>query len=400
MSEKNSFLGSILEGRNLSVGKMETSKYYPDRMTREEGDVLSWDKFKEKIKPLRGLQDPETGLEFIVTSKSPSWTYRDINMFVGSEDRDVETIDDLSDEEGETFFKINTKVAQEVLDDENREVNVSIGYNPEDNLPGQHSIRTKLHSHIYVSRDKEMADNREPMSWKDLDWFKRLSVIEPFAPVYRDFIKNLLEQKGLLKDFLASQDVDTNTGYISMQLNNQEDIYKIFPEIKFLYQAMQDEYTKAEALFTDRQLDSSTNRYVPREENERLSLVKEYIDNNKDWLSPESIKLLEHLAKNIKYAKGNSFRNMSSAEEAWLTKGFAGMINLSFSHNSDNVRLDILPRVMTTSSASKILAGQGQPIVLERGTKDASEHERKIAEEYQEQVIKVIDSNFPSFIKN
>jgi len=224
MSEKDPFLKAILEGRHLSVGKMETAKYYSDRMTREEGDSLSWGKFKEKIKPLRSLQDPETGLEFIVTSKSPSWTYKDVNLFVGREGRAVETIDDLSDEEGETFLKINTKVAQETVDEENREINVSIGYNPEDNLPGQHSIRTKLHSHIYVSRDKEMVDNRKPVQWKDLDWFKRLSVIEPFAPIYRDFIKNVLQQKGLLKDFLASQDVDTNTGYVSMQLNNQEGI--------------------------------------------------------------------------------------------------------------------------------------------------------------------------------
>jgi len=162
---------------------------------------------------------------------------------------------------------------------------------------------------------------------------------------------------------------------------------------------MQDEYTKVEALFTDRTIDSSTNRYIPREEKERASLVEEYINNNKDWLSPEAIGLLEHLARNIKHARGDNFRDMSSAEEVWLTKGFAGMINLSFSHNSNNVRLDILPRVMTTSSASKILFGQDQPIVLERGTKYASDHEREVAEGYQEKVIKVIDNNFPSFVK-
>ncbi len=389
---------SILQGRELSVGRMETPKYHPDKMSLEEGNTFPWHEFKERLQPLRTIKHPRTGLEYILTTKSPSWTYQDINMFVGNKDRTVKTIDDLEDDEGELFFKLNAKFAQDALDVNNREVNVSIGYNVEDNLPGQHSIQTKLHSHIYVSKDDEIDTNRTSVQWKDLNWFKRLSVVEPFAPLYRDFVENLVQKHGLLKSYLASQDVDMHPGYISMQLNNKENIYKIFSEIKALFHAMQAEYARVEDLFTDKRTDYHTNRYIPREESQRIALTQEYAQSNQYWLSSESNELLYYLSKNIRRAAGSSFRDMKDANEAWFTKGFAGMINLSFSYGSDTVRFDILPRVITTSSASKILAGQGKPTVLTIGLNEASIRKQKISEDYQKRVVNIIDQNFPSLL--
>ncbi|MFA6105221.1 MAG: hypothetical protein WC725_01305 [Patescibacteria group bacterium] len=394
MSEKNPFLRSILKGRTLSVGSMETPKYYPDIISQEEANELSWREFKERLQPLRTIKHPRTGLEYILTSKSPSWTFQDINMFVGNDDRIVKTIEDLEDDEGLLFLKVNSKIAQETLDADSREINVSIGYNVEDNLPGQHSIQTKLHSHIYVSRDNEVETCRTPVSWKDLNWFKRLSVVEPFAPLYRDFVANSIKKQKLFNNFLASQEVDMQHGYVSLQLNNKENIFNTFPDIKALYHDMQEEYAQVENIFTDKHTDRLTNRYIPRIEDERTALIREYIKGNQEWLSSESNELLYYLSKNIKQPAGIDFRNMKSANEAWLTKGFAGMINLSFSYGCDTVRFDILPRVITTSSASKVLAGQGRPTVLARGSNEASGNQQKIVENYQKRVANIIDQNF------
>lgn len=398
MSERNPFLESLLHGRDLQIGKMETPEYYSDRLTPEETRELTWNEFKGRLHSLRILKDPQTGLELVISRKSPTWTYQDLNMYAGNEGRTVRTIEDLDDTEGHLFLQINTKVAQELLDKENREVNVSVGYNVEDNLPGQHSIPTRLHSHIFVSRDRGIEENRAPVRWKDLDWFKRLSVVEPFAPLYRDFVEDLVKQHETLSDFLLSQEVVMHPGYISMQLADQASVYQAFPEIKALLHSMRQEYEELEQVFTDKRVDHSTNRYIPRLENERRVLAQEFTKKNESWLSQESIDILYYLASNLRRAEGGDYRNMGSAGEAWLTKGFAGMINFSFSHGQDTVRFDILPRVMTTSSASKILAGQENPTVLARGSRKASLQEQRVAENYQQRVMGIVDQNFPSLI--
>lgn len=377
---------------------METPQYYPEKLAGGEAEELSWDEFKERMQPFRTLKYSDTGLEFLLTPKSPSWTYQDVNIFAGSTGREVQTIENLNDDEGKLFFDINKEVALGVISPDNREVNVSIGFNVEDHLPGQHSIQTKLHSHIFVTRDKYVEANRRSVQWKDLDWFKRLSVVEPFAPLYKDFVETIVKKQKLFTDFLASQETVMHPGYFSMRFKDQAKIQEIFPDVRALLGTMQKEYEEVEHLFTDKNIDPLTNRYIPLEEDKRRALASDYIKRNQDWLSQESIGLLDYLVKNIKSASGSNFRDMKSASEAWFTRGFVGLINLSFSNESDIVRFDILPRVITTSSVSKILAGEGKPIVLDRGRNEASVEEKQVSESYLQRVANIIDQKFSSLL--
>jgi hypothetical protein len=126
-------------------------------------------------------------------------------------------------------------------------------------------------------------------------------------------------------------------GYVSLLLKDNVSAHEAFSEVRNLDASMHQEYSRMENLFTDKRVDHSTNRYIPRQMDERMDLMKKYIEDNKNWLSTESINLLYYLASNIKLAAGNDFRKMDAADEAWLTKGYAGMINFSLTYGSDNV---------------------------------------------------------------
>lgn len=384
MKEGLLLLEQVKRASALDKGIMVMPQFFAPEMTNAETDTLPWSDFKYRIHPIGRLMLSETSLECLFTPKNIGWSAEDINTYVGDNKRQIHEIDDLSDKEGVAWFNVNFAVAQYLLNDNRSETQVNIGFNPQEFSAGHHSV-ARLHSHIRGIGHELDTLRRKKQSWREFNWFDKLAFIEPFSVVYNDFIRNFIAS-GRLRDHLIG-DPTLALGYTSMMFRRGSDLSEIFPDIKDMYHAMKDEYAYLEDVFTDKQIDPESGRYIPRLENERSKRLELYIAKRGCWLSDESVEVLNYLAQYIKDAKPrDNPREISDAAMAYITRGLAGAITFSFQHEHDKVRFDFLPRVITTTGVTKTISGKNIATVIAKEKTPAEENEREVIRQYHQDI--------------
>lgn len=395
MKEGQPIVNNILKARSLDIGILSTPRLYNSRMTVEEANSLTWDEFKTRMQPFASVQSDASQVEYIFTPKSPTWTFKDINVFVGEPNRRIATIADLNDEEGRFLFDIHLKTARSLISEEDKETHFSIGFNEEDLLPGHHTINSRLHTHLYVADNPRIDTNRQPTSLRELDWFERLSLVEPMIPVFYDYMQNQLAE-GLFNGYLQNDGVNLQPGYISLSLRDSDDTQNVFPDIRKFFINTRAEYNKVEALFTDRRIDPDSGRYIPLPLEERQARVSAYIEENGSWISDASAMVLTYLGSHVREAKktGVDRKTIHSPENVWFTKGFAGAMNFVLSPDIDSIRFDFLPCALSTSSMNKVLIKEGLPTLLRRGASDATDEDKKYAAAYYHSIQQVLMNHF------
>lgn len=367
-------------------------EYYPHAMSNDEANHLPWSEFTNRIRVAEKYRTTPTKLELLLTPKTPPWTNKDCNIFIGSPERKIATVLDLTDDEGQVFFDMNFTTALQLIQGSEQSVHVAIGFNEQDNLPGQHSIRERLHSHIYIPSDPELLAKTSLLSFRDMSWFDRMSVIEPLTQLYADYCQYLLLQ-GLFQDTIQSPSVTMAQGYFSFMLRKNLNIGRtVFPPFKQLYAAMQSKYGDIESLLTNKEVDPNTGRYIPSNQKVREKNVEAFITENCIWLSPLSQELLMYLAKHIKQAvkRTPTTKSISSASHIFLTKGFAGAVNFAFEKDTDTVRVDILPCSLTTSSMNKVLLGYQTPGIVARGQYQATHEDYATMQLYTDALKRIL----------
>ncbi len=354
-------------------------QYHQPQMTKSEANNFPWLEFKKRMKPI-GVVNLSGELECIAISKYVPWSPQDVSLFVGSEKKDINEIRDFSIKEGSNFLDLNFYLAKAVLDDQvNNQVNVSIGFNPEDFSPGNHSVR-RLHSHIYVSDGLYVNSGLKKTEWLRLGKPDRLMFVEPLSNVYYDYILHLLNDGSLNEDILQSK-IENKIGYISFVFKPKTKVKNIFSFVNNLYELCLREYNKIEYIFTDKSLSDRTERFILRGMGERNNLMKAYLNENAGLYSKDSQNILKKLSERVVEARSRKdYLSINSNGEIWAIKGFAGSFTFSFNKKEDGVKFYFSPRVLTTSGIEKTIFGEDRPTRIKR-TSNAPSHSDKIVME-------------------
>jgi len=391
MLESGLFRKQVEQVKKLNLKKFKPPKFSQPRVDKNVANELSWQEYKEKMRPLAVIDIPNIKTELVVTPKDVPWTFRDINIYIGGENRDVFEISDLDDKEGEAFIDFNTHLAKRLLDDQDiSEIHVSIGFNPDDFSSGHHSIK-RLHSHIYTIDYDEIEKKSEKLHWESMSKHEKLAFIEPMSQVYFEYLNDLIKN-GVIKK-LFKKEVENNIGFISMYFDKTIDSAKLFDFIKTLYIEFKKEHNFIENILTNKELAAGTERYAPRSGDDRIYLMQEYLNKNKDIFSPEAKKMLLGLACNLTPAlpRKNGISDINSNETLWITKGFAGAFTFSFEKGGDLIRVDFLPRVLSTNTVEKTIFGKERPSRIERGVEGVSEKNHLFMDRYHQRIIELTD---------
>lgn len=156
---------------------------------------------------------------------------------------------------------------------------------------------------------------------------------------------------------------------------------------------------KVADVFTDGSVDSATRKFVPRQKEDRLARLEQFLQTRDGFYSERSVNVLRYLAEHLQPASPRSPENptdMSSTAMMHLTRGFAGAVTFEFHKDSDTVRMDFLPRVITTSTPTKTMMGQTLPTVIDRTTSPATEEDQRVMRAYHEKVIDILERVSPA----
>ena len=394
---ENPIFDLMLKAKSLNVGKIHRPLYFMAPLNNTEANSVDWLKFRKRILPLDALKFEGSHLDYLITPKSYSFGLRDVNIFIGEPDRDVSSITDLTEVEGEKLLIVNQVMVNKLLDFGNKNVQITLGFNSEDvSLLGNHTLK-RLHSHIYLVEDSVLNKNLTSISWSELNWFDRLSLIEPFSKIFHDFIISLKEKKNLFPNQGFSR-LEENFGFTSIYFSDTKNFKSLFPGLVNLYTNMRCEYNKIQEVFTDKSLDFTTQRYIPRARKDRVKRLSTYL-NKQNFISRDSVVLLKYLANNlVAAAPGREKGIITKANQIWISKGFSGAFNFSFSKESPEFRLDIIPRVITTACSSKTLCNKDVPIVFGRDKTPATEKELSEIKDYWQTIQKIVDKELPGNI--
>ncbi len=379
-----------------NMGLLIAPTYFASQMSASEANQIGWDSFRQQIRPLALIRLPNSGVECTITPKSTPWGAEDVNIFAGQEGRNIYEIDDFNTHEGEAFLDLNFRIAAGLLDENRRNTQITIGFNPEDLSYGHHSV-LKIHAHIRSAPSEIDASNRQAKSWHDLDRYDKLAFIEPLAPLYHDYIRNTVKE-GLLGNFIVDEPV-ANLGYTSLLLRDSERLAEIFSELKALYVGLKLEYDNVAEILTDGSIDTATQRFVPRPQTERIIRLERFLKEREGFYSPESVKTLRYLAKHIRVAEPRdpqNSRDMSSTAMIYFTRGFAGGISFRFEKDSPVVGFDFMPFALTTSAVTKTMLGESLPTVIIRPGNTASEAEHRTMQEYHGRILRILREKLPS----
>lgn len=298
-------------------------------------------------------------------------------------------------EDGEEFFRINLGLAKALTAEVSEPlVQMSIGFNPNDFSIAHHSV-AKLHSHVRaVPHDIDLS-RRQSYSWHEMRRFDRLAFIEPFAPLYHDFIV-AASMQGFAQNLLADSP-RKNLGYTSMRLSGKNDTTGLFTEVQHLYTAMSQEYDEVASIFTDGQRDPATDRFIPRPQGERLAQLDKFLAARTIY-SDESVKVLSYMAENIQPARSRNAEDpfdMSSTAMIYITRGFAGAMTFNFERDSKEIGFDFFPRVISTTPVGKTMLSGVLPSVVDKTSEAAGGYESGVTKAYLAKVVGILHREFP-----
>lgn len=287
------FLPQVREMYDQAISEYTMPTFHNPRMTSSEANTFTWEEFKDRLQPLSVVRPEVDGLEFIVTPKYVGWGIEDVNIFAGHEGRAVNEISDLSTVEGANFFGLNLLIAREIVQECAVEsAQVSIGFNTEDFSMGHHSL-VRLHSHIRAIRPTDSTGRNTSTNWKSLERFEKLGLIEPFSPLYHDYMLHLIKD-GLFADHIAKPPIH-NVGYTSMELTRGPESPDVFSELSKLFVAFRKEYETVSDILTNGKRDPVLDRYIPRSPTERKALLGSFLLAREGVYSEDSQYLLSIL---------------------------------------------------------------------------------------------------------
>src|SRR6266702_2079733 len=289
------FLGQVREAQQLNMGIVTMPTYHEPRMSNHEANVMPWHMFEEGIQPIHKVESSVSDISYLLTPKNLGWGVEDVTIFAGEEDRQIDEIDDLTDEEGREFFTLNSTLAQALVQEKQTEaVSVAIGFNPYDFSISHHSIQ-RLHSHVRTMPHEADLSRRTRYTWRQLDRFDRLAFIEPFADLYHDYITEKVGQALFSGHIIGAP--ERRLGYTSLAFE-ADSLSAIYPDLKRLYVALKGEYENVAAIFTDGTKDP-LDRYVPRPLEDRKRLLADFLLVNRGVYSERSKKILAYLGEHL-----------------------------------------------------------------------------------------------------
>ena len=387
-------LSQAREAQRLNMGILTMPSYGEPFLSSAEANTVSWSEFKRAMHPLGVVHYGDDVAEYAITPKTIAWGVNDVNVFVGQNDRPIAEISDLTPEEGRYFMDINFSVARQIIQRGHGDsVQISVGFNPEDFSAGHHSVR-RLHSHIRAIQALDLS-RRQQFSWRELDRFDRMAFIEPFSSLYHDYINRRVAE-GLLADVLV-QPPEKRLGYTSLYVAGDAKP-TIFDDLRTLYTGMKHEYNQAARIYTDGSKDIELDRYIPRPAADRQQLLAEFLASREGYYSEESVRALGYLCTHIVPAAPRNVdnpRQMSSTRTLYITRGFAGAINFALGANEDTLRIDFLPRVITTSGITKTIMGEQLPTVIAKTKSPATPEEHSLVATYHQLIVDILRHSFP-----
>lgn len=391
---ENPVTNHLLKARVGNLEKIHRPLYFYPPMTNSEANSVSWPEFKNRILPLARVILEGSSLEYLITPKCYSYGQRDVSIFAGKNEHDISTLTDFTELEGNNLFLINQILVNSLLNSGNNTVQITIGFNPGDMLLiGNHTLK-RFHSHTYLVEEKTMNDNLKQVTWNELNWFDRLSLIEPFNKILHDFLRSQAKKSKLFPEMQFSDEVQENLGFSSVYFKNASDFQNLFPSLVNLYVQMCQEHKRIESIFTNWDLDPSTERYIPKEKADRQSSLKKYLDEQ-DYLSSDSVCLLEYIANNLILGKsGREKAQIFKANQVWFAKGFCGALTFSFSKQLPGFRLDIIPKAITTACSSKTLCGVDRPVVFSKAKTPATNKELLEIRQYWRDIQDIVRKKF------
>jgi hypothetical protein len=387
------FIGQVREAWALDTGVLTMPSYREPQIKSSVANELPWDDFKRKIEPIGIVRPDGQLLEYLIAEKNIGWGVEDVAIFIGADGREVSEIDDLTPEEGESFLETNFSIAEQLVARDNCESSqVTIGFNSQDFSVGHHSV-LKLHSHVRATPHPFDMSRRENLRWSKLNRFDKMSFVEPFAPLYHDYIQRAVEL-GAFESLIIGAP-ERRPGFTSIQLARMTNL-PLFDNLKAVYSGMKAEYNVIVDIFSDMSVDPTTGRYIPRLKEERMSRLEEFLATRNGFYSAESTQALTYLARNIQRAMPRSPNDpfdMSSSGMIYASRGFAGAITFGFERSNDTMRLEFFPRVITTSGCAKTMMGRDLPTVIHKTSEPASSEEMQITRDYHKDVLGALKGN-------
>ena len=378
---KSKLLATALEAVDLSqVHMVDTRRYKATYPTSEAANTATWPKLLKLLPVLATTRIPATEISAAVVAKSITWSDQDVNIYVGAEGRTLRSFLDLGAADFESVFDWHIRVARSLADSKGVTVHVSHGFNPFDSMPGLHSIRDQLHTHIHIPCDA----TRRTVPLDQMTCYEQLELIEPFTKVFDDRARYYATAGHLIGP------VEARTGHLRLR-GGPGSLIGIHGLLSDLYQV----YESASRTLTAGDTEAATghSRYIPRPQPERLARMAAFIDRNSAWISTESVDLLRYLAINVVDAAPRTdpgAADFRSPAQAWLAKGPCGAFNFVVEPGSDDFWFDFAPRVITTSPATKIL-GRG-PTLITKNQGLATPNEEGVMDTFQHQVVCAVHS--------
>lgn len=372
---KNQLLAHSFDEINWDhVYRLDTKRYAPNYLTNDDANTLPWHEFRHNSHALAISSFSDSDLEGIILPKSVTWSDRDVNIYVGSNRREIRSFLDFSESDFVTVFEWQINILSDLSSEFQEPVYCTHGFNATDTSPDAHSIRSKFHTHIHIPN----KDERTLLGNNDLNMFEKLMLVEPFADIFWDYAakdRNMTTAS----DWKPQQ----ASGYFSLETPLSNYNSDSLQQIHRLMTAIKDKYDEAVDIFTSREVETETGfeRYIPRSLAHREELLANFISTNQDWLSSKSIALLSYLVENIRDAQPRNNDHLTSIEngsQLWIAKDFSGALNFSVSAQQDTLRFSFAPRIVSTSGATKILSDQPTIIVKNTGEADLKERARML----------------------
>lgn len=361
------------------VYTLDTKRYAPNYLDNQSANDLPWEEFRDNCGAVYGTSIGD--LEALVVPKSVTWSDRDVNIYVGSSQKEVKSFLDFTRSEFSEVFGWHVGIAVDLSGKTGESVYCTHGFNPEDTSPDAHSVRAKFHTHIHIPD----TISRSIVDLDSLDRFQQLMLIEPFSGVYWDFADAYLKDSHL-PEWKPSQ----GDGYFSLQAKLSASDRISLAKVHDLLSALTSKYEEVVDIFTDRRVEAATGyrRYIPRDPETREKLLDRFTHENGAWLSAASIDLLHYLGRNIRAATPRTHERpmeITNSGQLWTAKGFSGAINFVMSTKDDSLRFDFAPRVISTSGATKVLSDKPTIIVKSRG--EASETDKERLHQFESALI-------------
>lgn len=398
MAHGEIFLDQMRRARQLDLGILTMPAYEQQRLSSEALNQTTWLRFKEAMSPFGMVRfDTDDEAEFILTPKTMGWGIEDANIFVGHADRQIQELTDLSPQEGAHFLELCYTLARGVIARQHTpQSQISIGFNPNDLSISHHSL-LRLHAHVRAAPHPLDLKRRTVYQWSELDRFDRMAFVEPFSVLHHDFLQ-ALTARGLFEG-LIDRPLESGVGYTTFSLSPEADFLELFVSLSTAYAAMRKEYEMIAQIFTDGRKDTTLDRFIPRDITERRHLLAAFLESHGSIYSARSQQLLSYLSEHIDHAQprdADNPRDMSSNGKLYITRGFAGALTFHFDRDSDAVKMDFLPRVVTTSGVTKTIMGDRLPTVIAKTRSEATAEEHAITKDYHQELMRILHEKLPA----